>query len=314
MKVPPPSAPQRFRPVAMILSCSRRTGHRRPPVRSNRFFPPAWLLLILAASPIAIGTVSARPELFEWERGFGLRQPGAPGADMYFWIYEWNMFEAMKPGQHTHGTYKLSRKLSPDRTEAIAASPEFHLTLRLRDDGADLLLRVTNRTDRDWPEIAGVIPCWNPGQVAGTNPSMPLPLNRNFADPWRRNTFYISAGGLTPLDSRAIHFNARLRSVVDQASDEGRFVFSPKWPTSSEDATAGLLVRESEDGRWVTGVAWEEFLSVQGHNPWSCLHACVRIGPLPAGGSREIRGRLYLFKGTKEECTERFRRDFPPTP
>jgi hypothetical protein len=140
---------------------------------------------------------------------------------------------------------------------------------------------------------------------------MPLPLNRNFADPWRKNTYYVTAVGLTPLDSRAIHFNARHRDAVDAISDRGRFAFSNKWPTSGENATAGLIIRESEDGRWVTGIAWEDFLSVQGHNPWSCMHAGVRIGGLKPGESRTVLGRLYLFRGTRDECAMRFRRDFP---
>jgi hypothetical protein len=140
---------------------------------------------------------------------------------------------------------------------------------------------------------------------------MPLPLNPNFADPWRKNTFYLSAGGLAPLDSRAIHFNTRFRAAVERASDGGRFAFSHKWPTSDDNAVAGLIVRESEDGHWVTDIEWEEFLSVQGHNPWSCMHAGVRVGALQPGESRTVRGRLYLFRGTREECADRFRRDFP---
>jgi hypothetical protein len=185
--------------------------------------------------------------------------------------------------------------------------------MRAVADGAELTLRITNRTSHAWPEVAGIIPCWNPGQISGTNPSMPQPLNRNFADPWRKNTFYLSAGGLAPLDSRAIHFNTRLRAAVEALSDRGRFAFSHKWPTSEENATAGLIVRESEDGRWVTGVAWEDFLSVQSHNPWSCMHAALRIGALKPGESRTLRGRLYLFRGTRDDCCQRFRRDFPNT-
>ena len=257
---------------------------------------------------------TASAQIVEWERGFGLRVPDEPAAAMFLWIYEWNMFEAMAPGQHTHGTYQLPRRLGPAGTEATVDSPQLHLTMRAVPDGAELVLRITNRTNHAWPEIAGIIPCWNPGQIPGTNPSMPLSLNRNFADPWRRNSHYLSAGGLTPLDSRAIHFNARHRAAVDQASDHGKLAFSHKWPTSGEDATAGLLLRDSEDGRWVTGIAWEDFLSVQGHNPWNCLHACVRIGPLQPGASRTLRGRLYLFRGTKHDCVERFRRDFPNPP
>lgn len=271
------------------------------------------MLLLVAVLPHAHVTAASSPRIFEWERGFGLRVPGKPAADMYFWIYEWNMFEAMQRGQHTKGTYQFPRKLNGEGTEAIVESPALRLVLRAVADGAELELRVTNTTEEAWPAIAGIIPCWNPGMVAGSNPSMPESLNRNFADPWRRKTFFVSADGLTPLASRALHFNAVLRPEVARAASAsgGQFAFSHKWPTSDVDAIAGLLVRESEDGRWVTGIAWDEFLSVQGHNPWNCLHACVRIGALRPGESRTVRGRAYLFAGTKEDCLARFRRDFP---
>jgi len=76
------------------------------------------------------------------------------------------------------------------------------------------------------------------------------------------------------------------------------------------NAAAGLLVRESEDGRWVTGIAWDDYLSVQGHNPWSCMHACIRVGPLKPKKSKTVRGKLYLLPGTRQECLARFREDF----
>ena len=233
---------------------------------------------------------------------------------MYLWFYEWNMFEAMQAGQHTHGTYLLDRTLNPPGAEAIIDSPAIHLTVRAVPGGAELSLRITNRTNYVWPAIAGIIPCWNPGQVPGTNPSSPLPLNTNFADPGRNKTFFLSAAGLTPLTSRAIHFNRRYRAAVDRAAGAGPFLFSSKWPTSDVNATAGVLVRESEDGRWVTGVAWEDCLSVQGHNPWSCLHACIRTGALKPAESRTIRGRLYLFQGKKEDVVAQFAKDFADLP
>jgi hypothetical protein len=272
------------------------------------------LLFLIAALPAL--AAAGKPTLFEWERGFGLRVSGEPEADMFFWIYEWNMFEAMRPGEHTHGTYQLPRTLQPGGAEALVDSPALRLVLRAVEDGAELELRVTNTTEATWPALAGIIPCWNPGMVGGTNPSMPAALNRNFADPWRQRTFFVSADGLTALTSRAIHFNHGLRVEVDRASaaSGGRFAFSQKWPTSEVEAVAGILVREAEDGRWVTGIAWEDFLSVQGHNPWNCMHACVRIGALEPGESRTLRGRLYLFMGTKEDCVARFRRDFPRKP
>lgn len=269
-----------------------------------------------SALPCAAAAAPAKEaaplQLFEWERGFGLRAPGRPEADMFLWFYEWNMFEAMAPGQHTHGTYQLPRHLDAEHGQASVEAPAIQFAMRAVPDGAELALRITNRTAYAWPEIAGIIPCWNPGQVPGTNPSMPEPLNRNFADTRRMRSYFLSARGLEPFGNREIHFNTRYRPAVDRAAGPQGFVFSSKWPTSAVDAVAGLLVRESDDGQWVTGIGWEDFLSVQGHNPWSCLHVCIRIGALAPGESRTVRGRLYLFRGTKEDCVARFRRDFRP--
>jgi hypothetical protein len=138
-----------------------------------------------------------------------------------------------------------------------------------------------------------------------------LSLNRKFADPWRQKTFFFTGAELSPLASRALHFTAAQRAAANRVSLTGEFAFSKKWPISAVDATGGLLVRESEDGDWVTGVAWEDALSVQGHNPWNCMHVGVRVGALKPGESRSLRGRLYLFRGTKLDCLARFERDFP---
>jgi hypothetical protein len=37
----------------------------------------------------------------------------------------------------------------------------------------------------------------------------------------------------------------------------------------------------------------------------------VQVGPLTPGQSRSIRGKIYLFPGTKEDCVARYRKDFP---
>ncbi len=67
--------------------------------------PIVWAVFTTAAFPAS----APKLELFEWERGFGLRVPGAPAADMFLWVYEWNMFEAMQRGQHIGGTVTLVR-------------------------------------------------------------------------------------------------------------------------------------------------------------------------------------------------------------
>jgi hypothetical protein len=107
-----------------------------------------------------------------------------------------------------------------------------------------------------------------------------------------------------------MHFNEKYRKAVEAVSRQGQFVFSDKWPTAEPDARGGVLLRESTDGRWVAGIAWEDYLSVQGHNPWRCMHLCVQVGPLKQTETKTVRGKVYLFKGTKEDCLKRYLNDF----
>ncbi|MFB3827085.1 MAG: hypothetical protein ACE15B_09960 [Bryobacteraceae bacterium] len=258
-------------------------------------------LMLLAVMAFAAGP----PRLVEWERGIALEPRDDPGMTMYLWFYEWNMFEAMAPGPHTHGTYKLDRRIDPRTNEARITSPAIDFRMKPAPDGAEMSLTVKNVTGYDWPEIAAIIPCWSPGQVAGTNPNSPLPKTVAFADPEHDKTEFLSTKGLALLTSRAIHFNQDLRAAADKVSDHGTHAFSYKWPTSDENARAGILVRKSADGKWVTGIAWQDYLSVQGHNPWSCMHVAVKVGPLKVNASKTVRGRLCLFRGTTEQCWRR---------
>ncbi len=248
------------------------------------------------------GCASGRPgvTLSEWERGVAVESADEPGMKVYLWFYEWNMFDAVQSGQHTHGGYGgYDRSFDENGTHAVLSSESMRLEAKAVEDGAELCLTITNRSDHDWPPLAGIIPCFNPGPRERRNPQ--------FAN---EQTYFVSAQGLTQLERREIHFNDALRTQVDRESDHGVFPFTYKWPTSDVNAMRGLLLRESTDGEWVAGIAWERFLSSQGHNPWECMHLCVLVGPLARGEQRTIRGRIHLFRGTREDCLRRYERDF----
>jgi hypothetical protein len=220
---------------------------------------------------------------------------------VYLWFYEWHMFGAVEPGQHTGGTWENEITLSDDRSAAriVSANPGLELEMRAVEDGAELSLTVQNTTERAWPELASMIACFNPGPQATRN--------RQFAN---TKTWFHAADGLRPLTMQApreIHYNDRLRKAIDAQSDaDGTYAWSSKWPTSKVDAVDGLILRESTDGRWVTGIAWDRFLSAQGHNPWECMHLSARVGPLKPEEMRTVAGRIWLFEGTKEELLRRF--------
>lgn len=239
--------------------------------------------------------------LSAWDRGVSVDSLQQPDMRVYLWFYEWHMFGAFEPGQHTGGTWENRITVRDDRLGAkiVSENPGLELDIQAVADGAELTLSVQNRSDRSWPELASLIACFNPGPQATRN--------RQFAN---TKTWFHAADGLKPLAMQApreIHYNHNLRQAIDVEADEnGRYVWSPKWPTSDTDAVDGLIIRESTNSKWVTGIAWDRYLSTQGHNPWECMHLSVHIGPLEPRQMRTVHGRIWMFQGTKEELLKRF--------
>jgi hypothetical protein len=260
-------------------------------------------------------SVEPATRLFGWERGIAVGSRAQKDMAVFLWFYEWNMFDAITSGEHTIGRFEdFQCNLSPDETEAAVFNDQLRLSVRATDTGADLRIEVTNKSDHDWSALAAIIPCLSPGKIGsnlherrGSAEGLLPPRNPAFAN---EQTFFLAHGGLELLRQRQIHFNSKLRQQIDAAANNGIFVFSQKWPTAAPDAAGGIIMRVSTDGSWVSGIAWDDFLSVQAHNPWQCMHLAPRVGPLMRNESKTIRGRLYLFRGTKDDCLQRYRADF----
>jgi hypothetical protein len=273
----------------------------------GRLFHSALLALLV----VSCGNFARADEpppnvrLSEWSRGVSVDSVDRPDMRMYLWFYEWHMFGAMRPEQHSRGAWDNKIKIADDRLTATVESSNTGISLKVKAvrDGADLLLTVTNRSEHGWPELAAMIACFNPGPEESRN--------KQFAN---EKTWFLAADGLQPLAQEApreIHYNHNLRTKINrQADDQGRYAWSEKWPASKQDATAGLIIRESNDGRWVTGIAWERFLSAQGHNPWECMHLSIHVGPLKEGETRKVRGRIYLLPGDKQTLLDRYLQNF----
>jgi hypothetical protein len=250
-------------------------------------------------------------KLTKWERGVKVESRTDETGFAYFWFYEWHMFDAVAKGEHTHGSHDWKWTVNAEGTLAQMDFEWLKMKIEAAQTGAALTLEITNTTDHDWPEIAAIIPCFNPG-----NPVKPQEQNHIFLDESHDHTYFLGAKGLDLIKGRyprEIHFNHKFRPAImawEKERKNGKFVWAEKWPTSGRDAHAGLLVRESEDKKWTMGIAWESFISAQGHNPWKCMHLSIRVGPLKKGEKKTIRGRVYLLKGMKEDCLKQFRKDF----
>ena len=253
-------------------------------------------------------------KLSKWDRGIKVTAGIDSSRFAYFWFYEWHLFDAIEKGEHTSGKSDWRWEVAPGSQSAIMDTEWMMLKMDAEEDGVDLLLEITNTTDYIWPDIAAMIPCFNPGSDRGNTDAVENPI---FSDDSHENTWFLSQNGLDLISGekfpREIHFNHQfLLSIMDweKESEDGEFVFSFKWPTSARSAYDGLMIRESEDHEWVMGIAWDAFLSVQGHNPWKCMHLSVQVGPLNKGEAKKIKGKIYLFEGSKEDCLKKYKQDF----
>jgi len=251
-------------------------------------------------------------KLAEWERGLRVESRARPDLFAFLWFYEWHLFDAVLKGEHTGGTCNWPWHVAEDSTAAHMDAGWLKLRAGAVANGARLALEITNDTAHDWPAIAAIIPCFNPG-----DPKQPSVRNPLFLDEAHTHTYFRAENGLELIKGakfpRELHFNHEYRTAAmawDKERADGRFVFDEKWPTSERDAYAGIMIRESRDNRYVMGIAWNAFLSVQGHNPWNCMHLSVRVGPLAKGETNRIRGKLYLLEGSKEDCLAAFESDF----
>jgi hypothetical protein len=73
----------------------------------------------------------------------------------------------------------------------------------------------------------------------------------------------------------------------------------------------GLITRANVEGTWISGIFWERTSHVTNHHPADCLHTIVNIGGIPPHSKRAVRGKIYWFRGTKNDLVKRFQQDFP---
>ena len=271
---------------------------------------PMFFLLWMVFKSVPLATTADDAPALRlrlWERGIVVQSATDMDRFAYLWFYEWHMFDAVAEGEHTRGSAQWQWTLSTDGQRAHLKSKSIQLQAQVKSDSVDLRLEITNESQHQWPEIASIIPCWNPGD------GRTVPDNAQFLDQEHQRTFFVSNQGLENLIAREIHFNRnRLEAIQswEKERDDGKFIFANKWPPSDSDAIEGLIIRESQDEEWVMGIAWDSFISAQGHNPWKCMHLSVCVGPLDVGETKIVRGKLYLSPGSKEDVWARYRADF----
>jgi hypothetical protein len=81
-------------------------------------------------------------------------------------------------------------------------------------------------------------------------------------------------------------------------------------PLSALVPSNGLIGCFSQDERLVLATAWQPYQELfQGVG--TCIHSDFRIGGLPAGERKEIRGAIYITSGGVDNLLKHYAKDFP---
>ena len=129
---------------------------------------------------------------------------------------------------------------------------------------------------------------------------MPLPAERN------------TVGARTPLGLTVDkERSGRARKASARGDIDSMREVGPYHARMLEPIDNGLITRVDKDQTWVCGIYWQHTSHVTDHHPADCLHSIVNIGGIPSQSKRALRGKIYWFKGTRQDLTERWRRDFP---
>ena len=264
----------------------------------------AWLVLLSLASHCYAD--QERLQLQWVDNHLTIRGKGIPGGELVM-----NYIEAYcRPGSTNRDWQET---VIPHRTDLISLSSdasELRLQCHVQDgvivdhqintteDEVSFLITVTNATDKP-SEIHWGQPCLRVDRFTGQNATAYLSkcfifregqLVRLPTQPWATDGHY-TPGQVWAADG------------VDRADVNPR----PLNPVSSD---CGMMGCFSADESKLLAIAFDPYQELfQGI--FACIHSDFRIGGIPPGQSRQVRGKLYVIPANVEELCRRYSRDFP---
>lgn len=84
----------------------------------------------------------------------------------------------------------------------------------------------------------------------------------------------------------------------------------PEFEISLNPVDDGLITVADPQGGWICGMYWEGTSHLLNSSGENCLQSIVNIGNIPPFAKRMLRGKLYWFKGDKDDLAAHFERDF----
>lgn len=175
--------------------------------------------------------------------------------------------------------------------------------------GVQQCFRMSGKRNEEWRRKIAETPAfsefnlWDAAEKAGAS---------------RSSLSYVLRGGAwqpLPAVRETVGARAPLGIAVDTERSGGDLAsmteVGPYNAKMLDPIDTGLVTRADENHEWVCGIYWERTSHVTDHHPADCLHAIVDIGNVSPHSKRALRGKIYWFKGTLDDLTGRWKKDFP---
>lgn len=181
---------------------------------------------------------------------------------------------------------------------------EYTFVLKPGWDKIDLVATVTNTGTRPLDRATSALACL----IFADAP--------DFFDPNASSTFVLVDGELTSISEiglrsgkpQEFRHNGHALRVPDV-----KWLQSRKPEVEHVPADGGLIIRSSQDGTRHVAQIWDDVFTVayNFHRELNCTHSNPRFGVVVPGETSTLHGRIYFFKGDREQLYEMVKRDFP---
>jgi len=168
--------------------------------------------------------------------------------------------------------------------------------------GIQQCFRMSGETNAEWRQVIACTPAFSEYDLWATEAQKTSLTYVIRNDKWQAlPADSITVGARTPLGLLfdTLQFGEPLPEWV-----------GPYRALMTEPVDKGLIARINKEKSWVCGIFWKNTSHVTDHHPADCLHSIVNIGNVPAHSMRAVRGKIYWFRGTLDDLSAKFERDF----
>ncbi len=191
------------------------------------------------------------------------------------------------------------------------------------EDGIEILLEIKTH-EEGLPEYYGVQQCFRMGGVTNEAWRQEIAQTPAFSeyDLWKKEgggpktslTYVMrnSQWEALPAGENCVGARTPIGMAVDYLRTEGNMMdkVGPYQASMQMPIDHAPITRTDEKGKWLSGIYWEQTSHVTYHHPADCIHSIINVGNIPPRSRRVLRGKIYWFKGSKDDLFNHYKQDF----